>query len=216
MNVGDREAYVQRYERRLREHGHSPETLGWGRPGREHVRFGVMADVINEVGADSVLDVGCGFADLHDYLRARGWGGRYSGIDIVPGLLREARRRDPNLSLEEADVSSYRAGEDGIFDAVVASGVFNSLLTAEPNEEHITRSVTRMFELSRRAICVDFMSSHVDFRHPAGWHTDPAWALELASGLSRRFRLRHDYMPFEFALLVYRDDDHPGNVFRPL
>ncbi len=213
MQIADRHAYVERYERRLREHGHSPLTLGWGKPGRESVRFEVMAELIDEVGAVSVLDVGCGFADLYDHLRAGGWHGSYHGIDIVPALLAEARKRQPELSLVEADIADYLSGERDRFDVVVASGVFNARLEAERNEEHVRRCTTRMWELARRAIGVDFMSSRVDFQHEGAWHTDPAWALELAAGLSRRFRLRHDYMPFEFALAVYCDDEHPGNVF---
>jgi SAM-dependent methyltransferase len=214
MDRVDKADYVERYERRLREHGHSPETLGWGKPGREHVRFQVMADVVREVGAVSVLDVGCGFADLFDHLAQQGWEGDYHGIDIVPGLLAEARRRHPALDLQEADIGTYEPA--GPFDVVVASGVFNARLRSEDNREHITRSVERMYALCRRAVCVDFMSTYVDFQHPDAWHTDPAWALELGRGLSKRLRLRHDYMPFEFALVVYRDDEHPGNVFRPL
>jgi SAM-dependent methyltransferase len=214
MDRVDRAAYVERYERRLREHGHSPATLGWGKPGREHVRFQVMADVVREVDAASVLDVGCGFADLFDHLAAQGWTGDYHGVDIVPGLLAEARRRHPDLDLREADIAAY--APDDAFDVVVASGVFNARLRGEDNTAHIARSVERMYALCRRAICVDFMSTYVDFQHPDAWHTDPAWALGLGHALSRRLRLRHDYMPFEFALIVYRDDAHPGNVFRPL
>jgi len=214
MELADRADYVERYERRLREHGHSPETLGWGKLGREHVRFQVMTDVVQEVGAASVLDVGCGFADLFDHLVAQGWNGEYSGIDIVPGLLAEARERHPSLDLQEADVASYEPA--GTFDVVVASGVFNARLRSGDNRAHITRSVERMYALASRAVCIDFLSTYVDFQQPDGWHTDPAWALELGRGLSKRLRLRHDYMPFEFALIVYRDDEHPGNVFRPL
>lgn len=214
MDQADRGDYVERYERRLREHGHSPATLGWGKPGREHVRFQVMADVVEEVDATSVLDVGCGFADLYGHLMQQGWVGRYSGIDIVPGLLAEARERHPTLDLQEADISAYEPAED--FDVVVASGVFNARLRSGDNEAHIARSVERMYALCRRAVCVDFMSTYVDFEHPDAWHTDPAWALEFGHGLSKRLRLRHDYMPFEFALVVYRDDEHPDNVFRPL
>ena len=214
MDRADRAAYVERYEQRLREHGHSPATLGWGKPGREHVRFQVMADVVQEVGATSVLDVGCGFADLYDHLMQQGWVGRYCGIDIVPGLLAEARQRHPTLDLQEADIAAYEPADT--FDVVVASGVFNARLHNEDNREHIARSVERMHALARRAVCVDFMSTYVDFQSPDGWHTDPAWALALGHALSKRLRLRHDYMPFEFALIVYRDDEHPGNVFRPL
>ena len=103
-----------------------------------------------------------------------------------------------------------------VFDVAVASGVFNARLAAEPNLQHIARSVRRMFELSRLAVCADFLSTYVDYQRPDGWHTDPAWALDLAAGMSRRFRLRHDYMPFEFALTIYRQDERPGNVFEPL
>ena len=214
MHVTDRRAYVERYERRLHEHGHSPLTLGWGKPGRESVRFEVMAELIDEVGGESVLDVGCGFADLYDHLKARGWKGSYHGIDIVPGLLAEALTRHPELSVAEADIANYLPGERDRFDVAIASGVFNARLQDGRNDEHIRASVTRMFELSRQAICVDFMSTNVDFQHASAWHTDPCWALTLAASLGKRFSLRHDYMPFEFALAVYRDDDHPGNVFR--
>jgi SAM-dependent methyltransferase len=214
MDQADKADYVERYERRLREHGRSPEALGWGKLGREHVRFQVMADVVDEVDATSVLDVGCGFADLYDHLMRQGWVGRYSGIDIVPGLLAEARQRHPTLDLQEADIAAYEPAE--AFDVVVASGVFNARLRNDGNAEHIARSVERMYALCRRAICVDFMSTYVDFQRPEAWHTDPAWAIELGHGLSKRLRLRHDYMPFEFALIVYRDDEHPGNVFGPL
>jgi SAM-dependent methyltransferase len=215
MEPGDRADYVDRYERRLREHGHSPETLGWGKLAREHVRFAVMADVVREVGAASVLDVGCGFADLFDYLVQEEWTGRYTGIDIVPGLLAAARRRHPTLDLHEADVATFQPANASGFDVVVASGVFNARLRSGDNREHIARSVERMFALCRRAICVDFLSTYVDFEQPDAWHTDPAWAFALGRGLSKRLRLRHDYLPFEFALIVYRDDAHPGNVFRP-
>lgn len=102
MHSAGRQAYVERYDARLRRLGYSPETLGWGKPGREHVRFAVQADAVIEVRAESVLDVGCGYADLFDHLRARGWEGRYHGIDIVPGLLEEAKRRHPELEGEEA------------------------------------------------------------------------------------------------------------------
>ena len=213
MEPADRAAYVARYEGRLAEHGHSPRTLGWGGLGREAVRFEVMREAVEAAGAESVLDVGCGFADLHDHLRAHGYAGAYHGIDIVPGLLAQARSRDPALDLAEADVVDYQPGEEKLFDAVVASGVFNARLAGEPNTEHISRSVRRMFDLSRRVVCVDFMTTAVDFQHPDGWHTDPAWAVGLAQTLSRRFRLRNDYMPFEFALIIYRDDRHSGNGF---
>ena len=213
MKPVDREGYVERYEGRLAQFGYSAQTLGWGKPGREHVRFGVISDLAEEVAATSVLDVGCGFADLYEHLSNVGWEGEYHGIDLVPGLLDVARRRHPGLALELADICEFRRGHTGQFDLVVASGIFNWKLVAGDNDEHITNCVRRMFELSRVAVSVDFMSIYVDFQHPDAWHTDPAWTISLARALSKRFRLRHDYMPFEFALAIFRNDPHVDSVF---
>ena len=42
----------------------------------------------------------------------------------------------------------------------------------------------------------------------------PAWALTLGKKLSRRVMLRHDYMPYEFTLIIYSDDTISSrNVF---
>lgn len=213
MKPTDRQAYVERYERRLAEFGHSPETLGWGKPGREHLRFAVVAGVVAEVGADSVLDVGCGFADLFDHLSAEGWAGRYVGIDIVPGLLERARQRHPSLELIEADLDEVLPGQHEVFDVVAASGVFNAALDGEDNAVHVERSLRRMFDLCRSVVCVDFMSTLVDFRHDGAWHADPVWVAATAGRLSRRFRLRHDYLPFEFAVVIFRNAAQHGSVF---
>lgn len=208
----DRARYIERYEGRLKEFGYSPQTLGWGKNGRQEVRFSVLAEPILRMPESSVLDVGCGFADLYDYLAAHGWRGTYHGIDLVPGLVDVARERRPGVRVEVADIAELSG--DGAYDFVCASGIFNARLEADDNAAHIERSVGRMFALSRVAACVDFMTTYVDFQHPTAWHTDPCWALGMARRLSARFVLRSDYMPFEYALLLYRRDEwSPRNVF---
>jgi SAM-dependent methyltransferase len=210
----DRRETIERYENRLRQFGYSPETLGWGKQGRQEVRFGVLSQPILEFSDSSVLDVGCGFADLYDFLVAHGWHGTYCGIDIVPGLLKVARARHPDLDLYEGDIASD-ALQWVKYDYVVASGVFNAKLSDGDNLEYIELSLRNMLHLANSAVCVDFMSTHVDFQDPKGWHTDPVWAFTLAKKLSRRVVLRHDYMPYEFALFVYCDDSiSMRNVFQ--
>jgi SAM-dependent methyltransferase len=200
----------------LRQFGYSPKTLGWGKEGRQEVRFSVLTRPILEFPSSSVLDVGCGFADLYDYLVAHGWQGHYYGIDIVPGLLQTARERHPNLDLREVDITGSDLPLE-TYDFLVASGVFNTKLKVGNNLNHTESALQNMFYLSRVAVCVDFMSTYVDFQCPDGWYTDPAWAFAFATKLTRRVVLRHDYMPFEFALILYRDDSiSDSNVFKAI
>ncbi len=213
MKPVDRNEYVARYERRLQEHGYSPQALGWGEQGRQDVRFAVLAQHALRRPGSSVLDVGCGFADLYGFLRARGWQGRYTGIDLVPGLLDVARMRHPDIELQELDLHDAPA-RLAPHDFVLASGIFNAVLKGESNHDHIRASLSTMLELATVAACADFLSTYVDFEHDGAWHTDPGWAITTGRTLTRRLTLVGDYMPYEFALFLYRDDSiSPRNVF---
>ncbi len=168
------------------------------------MRFPVLAAPALAKPDCSVLDIGCGFADLYAFLTSRGWHGRYTGLDIVPALLDEARRRYPGIELHERDGGAGLADLPP-HDFVIASGVMNLALPGGGNEAHIERFLAVMFEHAREAVAVDFMTNQVDFKHPDAWHTDPAWAFAVANRLTRRLVLRADYMPYEFALILYKD-----------
>ena len=205
MKTGDRQDCVQRYEKRLEEFGYSPATLGWGIHGRQEVRFSVLAEPALRMPESSVLDVGCGFCDLSEFLVQRGWRGRYTGVDIVPGLLDVARRRHPDLDIRELDITDESASIDE-YDFVISSGALNAALPSGSNQIHIEAALRSMYQRSRYATCVDFLSSYVDFQKPGAYHTDPGWALDAAKRLTRRVLLRHDYMPYEFSIFLFRDD----------
>ena len=216
MKPEDRRDYIERYEARLKQFGYSPKALGWGKQGRQDIRFGVLSQPILKSLDSSVLDVGCGFADFYDYLIDHGWKGTYCGIDIVPGLLQVAKERHPDLDLHEIDITAPALPLRD-YDFVVGTGIFNARLKAGNNLEHIESALRNMRAVANVAVCVDFMSTYVDYQHAEGWHTDPAWALALGKKLSRRVLLRQDYMPFEFELIIYCDDAISSrNVFNAI
>ena len=214
MKTEDRLDYVQRYEKRLEEFGYSPATLGWGVHGRQEIRFSVLTEFARRLPDCSVLDVGCGFCDLYDFLTAHRWRGRYTGIDIVPGLLDVARQRHPGLEVREMDITDG-ARSLGQHDFVIASGTFSAALPSGSNAAHIEAALQAMYRSSRRGVSVDFLSTYVDFQKAGAYHTDPCWAFAAARKLTRRVLLRHDYMPYEFSLFLFVDDAiSERNVFR--
>jgi SAM-dependent methyltransferase len=214
MKIEDRLDFVTRYEKRLREFGYSPATLGWGINGRQDVRFSVLGEFALQTRDSSVLDVGCGFCDLYDFLKTRGWRGHYTGIDIVPGLLEVARQRHSGLDIRELDITAETAVLED-YDFVIASGTFNAALPSGSNEVNVETALRRMQEHSNVSTCVDFLSTYVDFQKPGSYHTDPVWAFSAAKKLTQRVILRHDYMPYEFSIFLLRDDAiSERNVFK--
>ena len=65
---------------------------------------------------NSVLDIGCGFADFYHFLRSRGFNGQYLGVDIVPefvSLAKESIKDCPNAEVRAARhkfLSRFRLG----------------------------------------------------------------------------------------------------------
>ncbi len=200
MNEDDRRHIIDRYRRYLAEFGPSSRALGWGRDDKQSIRFDTIVAPIVAAGG-SVLDVGCGFADLYGHLRSRGWNGRYAGIDLVPEFVAEAKRRHPDTDLRIGDISSV----PDTFDFVVGYGIFNTRLPGQANADYIAQTLQDLLRRARVAVCVDFLSSACDYQDPSAWHTNPAWAIEQALQLSPRVRLSHEYLPFEFALVVFAD-----------
>lgn len=203
MKPTDRQMYISRYQDRLRRHGTGRRALGWSDPVPDW-RFHVLAEPVLHRGRSSVLDVGCGFGDLYGYLRRYAWAGEYLGLDLVSDLLAVARDRYPDIEVKEEDFAESDM-QGNSYDFVVASGIFNSVLTEGGNTAHVESTLSRMFEVAREAVCVDFLSTERDVYHEGIWYTDPQWIFSVCSQLSRRLVLRHDYMRGEFAVLLYKN-----------
>lgn len=194
---------IERYEKRLKKFGYSPEALGWGKGGRQGIRFSVLAAEALKNPKSSVLDVGCGFGDLFGFLLDNGWHGTYTGVDIVPGLIDVAKKRNPDATFLLGNSLEVLENIEN-HDYVVSSGVFNAKISGD-KKTYIKFHMEKMFCKCNISTCVDFMTTWVDYQQEGSWHTDPAWILETARSLSRRINLRMDYMPYEFSVFIYKN-----------
>ena len=202
MDAIDRDGLIRRYEKRLARFGVAPQALGWTRPALQRRRFAALAEPIIAQRSASVLDVGCGFGDLVDYLRQQGWSGAYSGVDIVPAFVAEAKRQHPDCDFRELDISA--TGEEALrYDYVVGSGLFNGRMSTTEQMPYVRGTLENMARAARRGVFVDFLSTWVNVQNPDNWYMDPAGALSIARAITRRIALRHDYMPYEFALYLF-------------
>src|SRR3990167_7896945 len=109
---------IQTYYRdRLARYGDTVEAVGWNAVNQRR-RFELLTH-----GWDtnaSVLDVGCGRADLWVYLKNQGWTGTYQGVDVVPELVALAQKRVGTCCVMDASGEVLPS-----CDYALASGVFN-------------------------------------------------------------------------------------------
>src|SRR5205809_623122 len=97
----------------------------------------------NPVGEnDSVLDLGCGLADLYGHLTQNGWKGKYIGIDINKDLLKIAWQRHKDIDVREQNILEDDRELESAW--VISSGMFNGKLHFE--EPKCTGSAERESE----------------------------------------------------------------------
>lgn len=192
------------YRARWQRHGLSPQSLGWTK-GKQDIRFDVLLSGL-PCEARTFLDVGCGFGDLNLALRARAAHYGYLGLDLMPEFLNEGQRLygGENVEFLLGDFLSMELARS--FDYVLASGIFAFELTEMDNYTYIERMLGKMLSLSTEAVSVDFLSDRVNFRRDHTFYANPGRILDIAFGLTRNVRLRHDYMPFEFTVTLFNDD----------
>ncbi len=217
MQADDRIATQERYRKRWQEFGYDPRTLGWNKD-CQWVRFEAAFDGIRPDEQESVLDLGCGFGDLLGFLRARGWQGRYTGVDLVDELIGEARRRhagDPGASFVSGDLESVALTHR--HDMAGAIGIFNHRIS--DNLRFVRETIDRMWNATDKVVVCDFLSNTADpdRRQDNLYYADAGDLYALAAERSRRVMVHHAYMPFEFQVKLWHDDSFevPAPVFGP-
>ena len=209
MNPADRAKYIARYNERLKTYGYHLKTLGWGGDReRQEKRFQVLMELQHFVSREikSVLDVGCGFGDMGNYLATRYPHVQYTGIDINPLLIDEGKKRFPALDLRVGEVTGPVVGNIP-YDLVCASGLFNYKLEHQDQLQYIKETLERFFALCNIGVSSDFMSTFVDYQQEITYHLNEFEALKIAKGLSRRVVLRNDYLDYEYCLYILKDHD---------
>lgn len=203
---------IERYETRLRKHGFGEDALGWGKKGRQQLRFSVLASHWDLRGK-TVLDLGAGFGDFFAFsrhLQLR----EYIGIDLTPGLVATGNEK---YGMEQGfTLKLGSATDESLFqecDVTVISGLFNFRLNSGRNSEFISSVLGLAFKFSRLGVACNFVTDHVDFKDSLMHYQSPSEALDIAYRFTRNVTLQQDYMPFEYSIFLdHRDQFDPESA----
>jgi SAM-dependent methyltransferase len=193
-------AAVFRYHRsRIREYGAgSPGALGW-LPDGQQIRFEVLTQ-IGDLAHCSVLDVGCGYADLYPFLKQRFAGVQYTGIEQMPELLALAEARygpAADLRLRSGDFLRVPLPSS---DYVLASGSLNYRNRAP---HFIQQAIECLFASCQRGLGFNLLSWEPPGGGPLTAY-DPAVIVAFCQTLAPRVKLIEGYRDGDFTVFMYR------------
>jgi SAM-dependent methyltransferase len=194
------------FDQRLREHGASPRGADWNSEASQNVRFDQLMKVI-EVPRFSILDYGCGYGALANYLDEKGFEAEYHGFDILESAIELARHahsgKPRRIFFSEAEKLTP-------VDYTVASGIFN--MRGEQSYEDWTAyvlSVLRQFDaLSRKGFASNFLTKYSDAERMRAdlYYADPCFLFDTCKrSFGRNVALLHDYKLYDFTLIVRKE-----------
>ena len=182
------------YSRYIDEHNkNSVECVGW-LDGHENALIRFQKIYEGGIGDDdSILDVGCGVAHLHTYLKNQGWNGKYLGFD-------------PNkkaIDMIDEDINTMCGTIEALpdfmkFDWAIANGVFNLGL----KEEHTFWIIENMISHANKGIIFNMLQApYPDSQYEAYY---PERIKEKLSRFDhKKIEIIEDYMGDDAEFTVY-------------
>jgi len=199
MKKEQRKRIVDRHRDSLTRHGHHPNALYWSSREIQEIRFKVLADIGIESG-DSVLDVGCGFADFKSWFARQGKQIDFTGIDLSPDLIRVAREKHPDARLLCGELSDFDV-EPASIDWVILSGAMNEQLFDEG--AYARRQIAAMYDICRKGVAFNMLDARYLKAHDLQ-SVDPHQMLEYCSSLCPNAELHDDYLKNDFTIYMSR------------
>ncbi|WP_295898704.1 methyltransferase domain-containing protein [uncultured Vibrio sp.] len=157
MHLLDRlNVYLFHYNRLKKWSGNFSKIQGWSSDQSQHARFKVIESA-TDFHQRSVLDLGCGYAELYDYLSKNHQLAAYTGVDQQHQFLKAAKKRLANESkvchFVRRDISQFSMKN---VDVVVASG---SLNYQSRDPEYLTKIINRMYQMANETVIFNLLDS---------------------------------------------------------
>ena len=194
------------FDKRIQEHGASPRGSDWNSETSQNARFDQLLKVV-ETQSFSLLDYGCGYGALAEYLDAKGFDVNYYGYDILESAIETARQAHMHKPRSRFFTDKSQLP---ICDYTVASGIFN--FRGEQSFENWTEYVLSVLhefnQLSLHGFSSNFLTkySDADKMRPDLYYADPTFLFDYCKrNFSRNVALLHDYRLYDFTLIVRKD-----------
>ena len=189
MSRIDNEKY---YNEVVARHGVSAQGVHWNSQMTQYKRFEVLLSMLDMSDERSVVDVGCGFADLYVYMQKKKIAfGSYMGLEMMESMVIEARKR-VDCEIRISDVLSDELPKA---DYYICSGAMN-ILTRDETYLFIRRCLAA----SRKAFVFNMLEGEDESM--VYNYFKPKEIEALAEALGVGYTMKKGYLPRDFTVCL--------------
>ncbi len=193
------------FDSTLKTHGPTPRGVDWNSEEAREARFEQLMKIVQPEQEFSILDYGCGYGALIDYLKKKAFRfSRFMGYDIATSMIAVAQDKYKNAP-GVAFTSQFE--NISIYDYATACGVFNMKLNSSHDSwtEFVLQSLAEMNAHSRLGFSVNFLTKYSDAEKMRDdlYYADPCFLFDYCkTHFSKNVALLHDYDLYDFTILV--------------
>lgn len=199
----DMQSIKNYFSGKLETYGTTPRGVDWNSETSQELRFEQLAKII-ATDHYSLLDYGSGFGSFYDYLVKKGHQLKYTGFDIVEGMVQEGYKlhpNDPNCQF------SSQLENLAPCDYTIASGIFNIKLDVEHNAwtDYVLGILNKINDLSTRGFSFNLLTSYSDpeYMRTDLYYADPCFYFDYCKRhFAKNVAILHDYGLYDFTVLV--------------
>ena len=188
------------------DYGPTARGVDWRDELTANTRYEKMLAVVDDLYVgDSLLDVGCGYGGLLQYIHDNHYSISYRGIDVVPEMVQYAKSRFSPEQFECSDV--MRLDENVRFDYVVCNGILTQKLDISLLQMDVFAKalIKKMFSLCNKGIAFNVMTTYVNFFAPNLFYKHPAELMIFCfSDVTHSLRMDHSYGLYEYTFYLFR------------
>lgn len=170
-------------------------SVHWDTKGGQVLRWTVLCDIA-DLSNSKVLDFGCGYGDLFEFLKDEFSNVNYTGLDINVESISIARQYHPQLNFIDKQIQDTEVSADWI----IASGAFGYAI---PNyKELYAKTIENLFWRAKKGLSINLLTSE-EQRDDIFAVFSMTEILEIAQNLTSKFNIRKDYLPNDVSLHLY-------------
>ncbi len=210
MTIDETQKKLDKYfTEKLETFGATAKGVDYNGEQARQIRFAELVKIITPAKPFSIIDYGCGYGAMFEFLNEKGWDFDYYGVDLIEKMVAAGREKyaefpNAHFTTEEKELS--------VADYLVAAGIFNIKLESpyEEWQDFVCETLPRMNALCSKGFSFNMLTKYSDAdrmaERPDLFYGDPLFFFDFCKrNFSRNVALLHDYGLYDFTILVRKD-----------
>lgn len=198
------------YTKKIKQYGPNPNGVDWNSIESQYLRFEQLCKLLpkNTQQKFSVLDFGCGYGAMYEYVSNNYPNAIYTGFDISKEMIRQAKKK--YLTRKKVNWVS-NINENNSFDYVIASGIFSVKQNENIIDWHsyMLDTISVFNKITSKGFSFNCLTSFSDkdYMKENLYYANPMDLFSYCkTNFSKYVTLLHDYPLYEFSLLIKKNN----------